>query len=142
MFPEKRVLRRVRYLGRIVPLLGLPAETVSGTGAFWSRPVGGGGEERTGSPVAAFGHSVRLHPASQHSHTTAGIRIGDKRLRYFPEHAANWPLERPGTHSAGCSGACCLDVGPHRLAPELCVLVIPELKPNREKSGAVEDAPL
>src|SRR5260370_6714311 len=92
MFPEKRVLRRVRYLGRIVPLLGLPAETVSGTGAFWSRPVGGGREERTGSPVAAFGHSVRLHPASQHSHTTAGIRIGDKRLRYVPEQAASGPL--------------------------------------------------
>src|SRR5260370_3667182 len=92
MFPEKRVLRRVRYLGRIVPLLGLPAETVSGTGAFWSRPGGGGGEERPGRPVAAFGHNLRLHPANQHSHTTPRIRLGDKRRGYFPSHPPHRPL--------------------------------------------------
>jgi hypothetical protein len=100
MFPEKRVLRRVRYLGRILPLLGLPAETVSGTGAFWPRPAGGGGEERAGSLITAFGPAVRLHPASQHSHTTARIRVGDKRLRHFPEHGADRPLKRPSPRSA------------------------------------------
>jgi hypothetical protein len=105
----------------------LERASVSGPGAFWSRPAGGGGEERTGSLVAAFGHTVGPHLASQHSYTPARIRIGDKRLRYFPEHAANWPLERPGTHSAGCGGACCLDVGPHRLASTIRVLAIPEL---------------